>query len=248
MKKVWLIGVSLLVLGSAFFLAGCQGSTTTLTGFSSQQEGIWVTGQGEVTTTPDIFNLSLGVEAQDTTVDQAQTKAADAMNQVISALKDNGIAEEDIQTQNFSISQVTKWDQTRQESITTGYRVSNTVVAKVRDLDKAGDIIDAAARAGGDYTRINSMGFTIDDPTPYYEQAREKAMADALAKAKQLANLAGVTLGNPTYVSESLQYNSTSVIYRDVYMEAAPQASSTPITPGELEVSTTVQVTYAIVP
>ncbi|MFH0942402.1 MAG: SIMPL domain-containing protein [Chloroflexota bacterium] len=245
MKKLMLIGVSLLVLVGAVFLAGCQGSVTTLTGFSSQQQGIWVTGQGEVPATPDIFNLSLGIDAQDATVDQAQAKATDAMNRVISTLKSNGVAEKDIQTQHFSIGPVTKWDDTRQEPVTKGYQVSNMVVAKIRNLDKAGDIIDAVARAGGDYTRVNSIGFDIEDKSTYNEQAREKAMADALSKAQQLAKLAGVTLGKPTFVSESVQYNPSPISYRDF---AAPQASSTPISPGELKVSTTVQVTYDIVP
>lgn len=249
MNKLWLTGVCLVVLVGAALLAGCQGSTMTLSGFSTQQEGIWVTGQGEVTATPDIFNLSLGIQAEEPTVDQAQAEAIEAMNKVISTLKSNGIANKDIQTQNFIISPLTRWDQTRQEPVTTGYQVSNMVVAKIRDIDKAGEIVDAVALAGGDLTQIDSMGFTIDDPSTYYEQAREKAMVDALKKAQQLARLAGVTLGKLTYVSEQIQYNPSPIVYRD-FAEVVPAetATSTPISPGELKVNTTIQVTYAIVP
>lgn len=257
MKKGWLLGASLAIIMSLVVLAGCQGGTTTLSGFSTQQEGIWVSGQGEVETVPDIFNLSLGIEAREDTVDQAQTMAAVAMNQVMDTLKDNGVDEKDIQTQRFNISPITKWDRERDEQITTGYRVTNMVIAKIRILEhesypldyKAGIIIDAVARAGGDLTRINSMSFTIDDPAPYQETAREEAMADALSKAEQLAKLAGVTLGKPTYISESRQYQPP--VYRDAVMEevvSAPGAAPTPITPGEITVSATVQVTYAIIP
>lgn len=247
MKKVLFIGACLTLLLGAVFLAGCQGSTTTtLSGFSTQQQGIFVAGQGDVSAKPDIFNLSLGVEARDATVEQAQTKATDAMNKVISSLKNNGIAEKDIQTQNFSINPVYKFDDKTQESVITGYQVTNTVVAKVRNLDKAGDIIDTVALAGGDNTRINSIGFDIEDKSAYTEQAREKAMADALARAQQLAKLAGVTLGKPTFVSEQSQFFPPPIALRaDAGFGGA---ESTPISPGELKVSITVQVTYAILP
>ena len=61
------------------------------------------------------------------------------------------------------------------------------VTAKIREMDKVGSIIDAVAAAGGDYTRINNIAFSVDDPSPYYTEARQKAMADAKAKAEQLA-------------------------------------------------------------
>jgi uncharacterized protein len=248
MKKYWLIGACILALAGAIFLSGCQGGTTTINGLSSQQQGIMVTGEGDVMATPDIFNLSLGVQAEETTVEQAQAEAVAAMNKVIDTLKSNGIDDNDIQTQNFSISPVTKWDQNRQESVTTGYQVSNMVIVKVRDIDKAGEIIDAVALAGGDLVRVNSMGFSIDDPSEDYDMAREEAMADAFAKAQQLARLANVTLGKPTFISEQVQY-TPPIIYRDFSETAsAPSAAQTPISAGELEINASVQITYAIVP
>ena len=84
----------------------------------------------------------------------------------------------------------------------------------------------------------------MDDPSPYYEEARKEAIADAKAKAEQLAKLAGVRLGKPTYISEGTQ---VSPIYPRgaVYVEEAV-AAPTPISPGETEISLTVQVVYAI--
>lgn len=250
MKKGGLLATGLVIMMGVAVLSGCTGSVTTLSGFSTQPEGIWVTGRGEVAAVPDILNLSLGIEARKATVEQAQSQAAAAMNRVLETLKDNGIAEKDIQTQRFSISPITKWDRERDEPITTGYRVTNIVVAKIRDLDKAGGIIDAVAKAGGDLTRINSLGFSIDDPSPYQEKAREEAMADALLKARQLAQLGGVTLGKATYISE--QVAMPPIIYQERFaaesMMPAPTPAPTPVAPGGLTISATVQVTYAITP
>ena len=84
----------------------------------------------------------------------------------------------------------------------------------------------------------------MDDPSDYYEEAREKAMVDAKAKAKQLAKLGGVTLGKPTYISEGAQIPPD--IYPRAVYEAVAAAPSTPISPGEMEISLTVQIVYAI--
>jgi uncharacterized protein YggE len=120
------------------------------------------------------------------------------------------------------------------------------VTVKIRDIDKTGAVIDAVAKAGGDLTRIDSISFSIDDPSDYYEEARKKAVAEAKAKAKQLAGLAGVSLGKATYVSESTYTPSPITPVRMLEkMEAAP-AIETPISPGELEITLNVQIVYAI--
>jgi len=246
MKKGWFSAIGLTLVLTMVFLSGCTTTAALPKGiFSTQQEGIWVSGTGKVLAVPDIATLWLGIEAQEVSVAEAQAKATEAMNKVMDALSENGVAEKDIQTQRFSIHQVTRWDDIKQEEIVIGYRVSNMVTAKIRDIDKAGIIIDAVAQAGGDLTRIDSIAFSVDDPSAYYEEAREKAMEDAEAKAKQLAKLAGVTLGKPTYISEAIQ---VPPIYPErVYMEAAiPAPAPPPISPGEMEISLTVQVAYVI--
>ena len=246
MKKYWLVAVSLVLMLAVVGFSGCTAGPTTIgtVDVSSQQTGIWVNGTGEVTVTPDIATLSLGIEAQAATVAEAQAQAAVAMDAVRTALADSGVADKDIQTRHFSIYQVTRWDDFKDQQVVIGYRVTNMVTAKIRDVEQAGPVIDAVAAAGGDYTRINNISFSVDDPTPYYEQARQKAITDAKAKAGQLANLAGVNLGKPTYISEGTIY--PPVVYRDAGMEAMAPAPTTPISPGEIELSLTVQVAYAI--
>lgn len=252
-KWLWVVGLVALVV-PAVALIGCNAgdgqvsrtSSPLAINLNSQQEGIWVNGEGKVTVTPDIANVSLGIESQAATVTEAQNNAASAMDAVMNTLTENGVAKNDIQTQYFSISKVTRWDDNKQQEVVLGYRVTNTVTAKIRDIEKTGAIIDAVALAGGDLTRINNIYFSVDDPTAYHEEARAKAMADASNKAEQLASLAGVKLDKATYISENLYFPPTP-IYRGPVMEAAPAASPmTPISPGETEITLTVQVTYAI--
>ncbi len=214
--------------------------------FPQQQTGIWVTGLGEATATPDIAILRLGVEAREDTVAESQAKASEAMSQVMESLKENGVAEQDIQTQHFSIYPITQWDERRNKEEVIGYRVTNTILAKIREVDKAGDVIDAVGEAAGDLIRIQDISFTVDNPTKYYEEARANAMQNAKDKAAQLAESSGVELGEPTYIWEGAAYRpqSNKEYYRGG--EYAAPAPETPISPGELKISVSVQVAYAI--
>ena len=250
MKNTWWL-ILCLVAVVALGAVGCaRGGSATVA--PQQQTGIWVTGQGEVMAVPDVAELRLGVEVQADTVAGAQAQASDAMGKVEQALKDNGVAEKDIQTQQFSISPVTKWISDRDEQEIVGYRATNIVVAKIRDRDyesrpldyRTGIIINAVAEAGGDFTRIQGVSFDVDDKTPYYEEARSKAVADANNKAKQLAELAGVGLGKATFVSEGGGYSS---IQTDYVNEIAAPKATTPISPGELKIAVYVQAIYEMV-
>lgn len=247
MKKIWSVAIGLALVLAVVGLVGCSaGGTAPSINLNSQQEGIWVSGTGEVTAVPDIATLRLGIQAQETSVAEAQSKAAGAMDRVMAALTDSGVAKKDIQTQYFNIQQVTRWDNEKGQQIVIGYQVTNMVTAKIREIDKVGTIVDAVASAGGDLTRIDSIGFSVDDPSVYYEEARQKAIADARARAEQLANLAGVKLGKPTYISESAQV-PPPIYAQGVYEKAAGAlVVETPISPGEMKISLNVQLTYAI--
>jgi uncharacterized protein YggE len=250
MKKKWFFVIAAIIpILAVTMLTGCGATAADLgeitqLSVSSQQQGIWVSGQGEVSAAPDIATIRLGIEAEAESVSDAQAQATGAMNNVLDTLKSNGIADKDIQVQQFSINKVTKWDRIEEEEEVTGYRVTHMVTVKIRDIDKAGDIIDDVAEAGGDLTRIDSINFSIEDPTDYYEEARKEAVEDAEAKAKQLASLAGVSLGKATYISESSYYSPyTSRASYDMVEEAV---GGTTISPGELDISTTVQIAYSI--
>ncbi len=259
MNKIWLAVVGVVLILAVAGLAGCSAGGA-LAGdvfgvninLNPQQQGLWVSAEGKVTAVPDIAILNLGVEAQETTVAEAQAAATEAMDKVVQALKDQGIDDKDIQTQYFNITNVTRWveqfqNEGKEEVI--GYRVTNTVTAKVREVEKAGDVIDAVVAAGGDLIRINNIGFTIDDPRPYYEQARDEAVEYAAAKAEQLADKAGINLGKVTYMTESNYFPGP--IYRnysiaDSALGVPAPAIDTAISAGELEITTVIQMAYAI--
>lgn len=251
MKNKILLGVGVVVILLLSVLSGCSAATeskqpiTVNTG--SQQTGIWVTGEGKVTVTPDIATLSIGVYAQSDNVSAAQAQASASMDKVMTALTGNGIDKKDIQTQNFSIQQVTKWDDKSQTQIVIGYSVTNTVVAKIRTLDKVGTIVDASVVAGGDLIRINGIDFSKDDMTQDYIQARDLAMQKAKAKADQIAKDSGVTLDKPTYISENQYtpvYNTANSFKAD--MASGATAPTTSISPGQLDITLDVQVAYGI--
>ena len=252
MNRVWLAVVGLVLL-TAVVITGCstqapvtaQSPSELQVNVSGQQEGIWINGTGKVTAIPDTATLSLGVESQETSVAAAQERAAEAMNSIIGVLKDKGIEDRDIQTQHFNIQRVTRWDNDRQQETVVGFRVTNIVNVKIRNVDEAGPVIDAVAAAAGDLVRINGISFSVEDPTAYQDEARTKAVADARAKAEQIAALAGVQLGKPIYITESTY--QPGHIFRQVYAEAAPMpAMDTSISAGELDVIANVQIVYEI--
>jgi hypothetical protein len=254
MKKlgiVAMVGLALIVLVAS--LAGCAEGSSPLgaapsdfkLSLNSQQTGIWVNGMGKVSAAPDIATLRLGIEAQSMKVVDAQAQAAEAMDKVMKALKDSGIADKDIQTQSFNISKVTRWLDKEQREELVGYRVTNIVQAKVRAMNKVGATIDAVATAGSDLTRIDGVSFSVEDPTTYQDVARQKAMAQAEAKAKQMADLSGAKLGKPTYITESVYYPQPIYAGYDK-MSAAPAMAETPISAGELDITVNVQIVYSI--
>jgi hypothetical protein len=261
-----LVGVAL--LGSIGYVSSTSASASVSTPYEtnpqslsseqivydSQSTGIWVSGQGTVTAVPDMAILSIGVEAEAATVDEAMDEAAVAMDRVIASLHANGVAENDIKTQWFDIYPINEWVDVDYSvkswiedgyEILVGYQVTNMVTVKIRNVEATGQVIDAAAKAGGDLIRINGVSFTVDDPSIYEGEARAQAIADARAKAQQLASLAGVHLGSPFYISESGGFYP---IYQDYYGMGVMEAARVPtsISPGETEITLTVQMAFAI--
>lgn len=252
MKRILLIGI-ILILIAVFAMSGCDSlsapSIKSAPANSSQNTGIWVTGEGEVTIAPNLAVLSLGVEAQADTV-------ADAYNDAIHSMASIGKAigeQVDLETGVFSISQLTRYDGDEGTQTITGYRVTNTVTAKIRTesfesmtLDaKVSLLLDTAVKAGGDYIRIQGLSFTVEDPSVYYDEARVNAAADAQAKAEKLAEEFGRKLGEVTYINES--------VYSPYYDRTDSLGFSTesgsilpPISPGETTVTVIMQVAYSI--
>ncbi len=203
---------------------------------------ISVTGVGRVAAAADLLLLSLAVETQAVTISDALIENNKQAAAVLSALKDHGIQERDIQTTQLSINPVMERQapgDTHPPKI-VGYRIRNGLSAKLRDIQGAGAVIDAAVQAGGDATRIEGVSFSFADPSSLLGEARKRAIDDARDRAQQLTDGFGVGLGNVISISES------NLSGRPTTREFAFAADSTPILPGESEVALQVTVSYEI--
>lgn len=245
MKRIIIIVSTLVVALLILGLAGCGITASSNDTATNQTSGIWVTGEGKVTVVPDIALLYVGVETEANTVAEAQQQANTAMDAVQRALKNNGIADNDIKTQYFSINPVRNYNPQTGDQNVTGYLVSNTLTVKIRKVDDAAKIIDAVTAAGGNSIVINGITFTIDDPTNSQKQAREKALENAKMKAQEIADKAGLTLGEPTFLNET---SSSSPYYSGGMgvMIPAPVVMQSSINTGETEITVYIQVAYSI--
>ena len=253
------------VLGIAALIAvgtACSnGDTSTGSGIASPSallapgggSGIFVTGQASVTVEPDLALLTIGVETRADTVAQARADAATAMEDIVEAVKDHGLEEEDVQTQSFNIwpeyvyPEIGSGEIRGNQPVLVGYTVRNTAVIKIRDIAAVGTIIDDVAEAGGDATRIEGIGFSIEDPEPFMAQLREEAVQDAKEKAEHLASLSEVSIGDLTFISEAGGAPVARSFTDDAFAfaEAAP-AATTPISGGELQLGLSVQAVFEI--
>ena len=206
--------------------------------------GITVVGVGKASGAPDVAKISVGVATQADTVQQAVAENKAKMTLLLDALKALGVADKDIQTSNYSVY-------TERQSVPspegkgavgpTIFHVNNQVNVTVRDVNKLGDALDKTVAAGAN--NIYGISFSVDDPTKLQADARTEAIADAKARAESLAKLAGVTLGDVVSVSEVI---GSSVPMYDARAAMGMGGGGTPVQPGELEVSMSIQVTFAI--
>jgi uncharacterized protein YggE len=211
---------------------------------NEETAGVNVSGSGSAFGEPDVALLSLGVSAEAETVGEARAQASDAMNKMIESMKGNGVEEKDIQTSRFSVQPVYDYP-INSRPVLRGFTVDNIATAKLREIDDTGKVIDDALTAGGNLARIESLSFTIDDPTALEDEAREEAMAEARHKAEALAAAGGVDLGAPRMISES--GGPTPIPFSaGAARELAADEAGTPIQIGELEVQVSVQVVYGL--
>lgn len=240
---------SAILAGAAALLAlgvACTPTTeVTVAGEGTATQGIAVNGEGKVSVRPDIGLLNLGVEVTAPTVAEARDQAATAMDAMQTAMNDEGVADEDIQTQFFNIYPQYNYSESSPPTI-IGYIVSNQVQVKVRNLDSVSNVLDASIAAGGDAVRVNGISFTVENPDEFLADARREAVAKARANAEILADAAGVSLGKAISINEST--NSGGGYYPAMETRASAQdaGGASPVNPGEQELIVNVYVVYAI--
>jgi len=202
-----------------------------------------VNGVGRVKAEPDVADISLGVTKQGKEAAEAANKAAEAMDSMVTALLDMGVDENDIQTTNLSLSP--RYDRNKDPAPIVAWEANNMVSVTIRDIDSVGAVVDAATDAGA--TNVNGISFRVEDPTEAEAAARSAAVADAKAKADQLAADAGVTITGIVSISESGGQQPQPIYMARNEMAMMDSAgASTPVMPGEVELSVNVYIQYEI--
>jgi uncharacterized protein YggE len=245
-KKNLIAIMLVFILGLA--LAACNGALPTQAATVGQAQpageaagGITVVGQGTAYGQPDTATVVVGVDTFAPTVAEATAQNQTTLDNVMAALTEAGIAAEDIQTTNYSLYAEQIYGDRGPEGI-AGYRVSNQVNVKIRDISAVGDVLAAVTEAGAN--AIYGVNFSVADPAALEAEARAAAMEDARLRAESLAELGGVALGDIRVISEVVGQPVMPLGGGGFAMEQA--ASAPGISPGQLSYQVQVQVTYGI--
>ncbi|WP_293572878.1 SIMPL domain-containing protein [Phaeobacter sp.] len=210
-------------------------------GETAKDRHIAVTGQAQISVAPTLATIVLGVSEEAEEAGLAMRATSTKMVDVVDALRDAGIAAEDMQTQQISLNPVwtrdPRYDDGR--SRITGFAASNTLSVRVRDLDRLGEILDQVLMVGANEFR--GLNFGVSNPAAVQDQIRAAAVLDARRKAQQLADAAGVALG-PVRVINDRDVGRGRPAFA---MEMARDVS-VPIEAGELTFEHSVSVVFDI--
>ena len=216
---------------------------------AEEKNTITVSGTGEIYVKPDLAIINFSVITEAKTVGEALNNNAQKMNAVIEAVSNQGIDDKDLKTTNFNIYPRYEWYERSEfypqgKRVLAGYEVRQTLEVKVRDIGKISQVIDSAVDAGAN--QVNNLSFTIDEQDEFKKQAREKAIKEAKAKAKEIANPLGVHLVKITGFSES----AVIPIPRSFNFEGEAMGIGSGGVPqietGENKIEVTVSITYEI--
>ncbi len=220
---------------------------------SSEQpvRNVSVSGQGQIDLQPDLAIIEVGVNTQAKDASAALSQNNTKMTALITALKQAGVADQDIQTNvvqlqpQYSSTDSAGTGQAGSSSPVTlpqliGYQATNLVSVRSKALDKLGGLLDAVVKAGGN--RIDGIRFEVSDPSQALDQARQAAWNDARHKAEQLAQLAGAQLGDVMTINETS--NTPVPIARNTFMASA--SANVPIQPGSQTIQVDIQVTWSL--
>ncbi|KAI0557599.1 outer membrane protein 28 kDa [Gracilaria domingensis] len=227
----WLLFASVL-LSFAFCQSNAQAVPRTIT----------VSGEGSVSTSPDLATVNTGVQTTAVTPQAALAANNEQFEQVLAVLAEQGIESADIQTTSFNVFPQTQFGPNGEAQGISGFQVTNQVQITVRDLDNLGTILDALVAAGSN--SISGVSFGIADDTEPRNRARGLAVADATSQAQVLAEAAGVSVGNIIAISEQTisqpQFSAGS-------LAAFGSSGSVPIASGELQIQESVFLQFALV-
>lgn len=202
-----------------------------------------VTGEGQSTTAPDLATVSVGVTTKAPTAAQAMAENSAKQARVIEAVKAQGIAPRDLQTQGLNLSPVQDYSRDNQPPKISSYQAQNIVSVRVHQVDKLGSVLDALIGAGA--TDVQGIVFSREDDAGARDEARTEAVKDARRRAEVMAHAAGMDLGPLLSLTESGDQG------RPVPMAAMARdykAESTPVEAGELTLGARVDAVWALAP
>jgi uncharacterized protein YggE len=211
----------------------------------SGSPGINVGGKAKVAGTPDTLRLDLSVVASATSVSEALASANRSASAVQKSLFDNDVQKKDLQTSGLNIQPEYDYSNNAAPRL-KGYQVTESIGAKLRDLGRAGDVIGKAIGAGGNAIRVNGISLDLEDTGALVSSARDKAFADAKAKAEQYARAAGRSLGDVISISEDVTTPTPVPMPYGLNATSAKDMASVPIEPGSQDVSVSVTVLFAL--
>lgn len=238
-KRGVLIAVSVL----AVVLTGCSiGGGDTYNGADAGTQGVTVQATGTVKVVPDGVSFTFSVNVLAANTDEALMKVAQGSEKARKALEDAGVVSEDFSTQNVSVYPENTYSTDGSAGSISGYRGNQAFAVTLRDTAKAGDIVDAVVAAVGNSVRIDSVVPILLDTQDATDDAREKAVKAAQAKAESYADLLDTELGDLQYITEisSPSWEARAVVGSNDMATSA----KTEIDLGVQDVSVTVEVRY----
>jgi len=239
MKNLILSSVAMALAMAVPTAATAQGAATVQPLAGTRLD---VSATGEVSRVPDLAIISAGVQTLQPTATAAIEENATRMERVRAALKRAGIADKDIQTSSISLNPEYRYAE-NQPPVLTGYRASNTVNVKFRDLKRSGAILDALVREGAN--QLNGPSLTIDKPEEAYDEARVKAIAVGQRRAELYARALGKRVVRILSISESGASfpGPMPVAYA---RDSAMSVAKTEISPGTQDIQVNVSMSFEL--
>ncbi|MDO5371419.1 SIMPL domain-containing protein, partial [Paracoccus sp. (in: a-proteobacteria)] len=203
-----------------------------------------VQGEGRASVAPDLATVSLGVTTQAPTAAQAMADNAARQTAVIEALRAQGVAPADLQTQGLNLSPIQDYSREGQPPVITGYQAQNIVTARIRDLPRLGEMLDAMVGAGA--TDVQGIGFSREDAAATEDRARTAAVTEARRRAGVIAEAAGMEVGPLLSLTDTSMSGSPRPMA--MMARAAEADASTPVETGELTLTAQVTGVWTLLP
>lgn len=204
---------------------------------------ITVSGEAKVVTAPDMATLSLGATGAGQDALTAMNVTSEALEAVIARLQSSGVEDRDIQTSSLRLNRKASWDREKDQEIFQGYEASNMLTIRVRDLSTLSAVLGAVLSDGAN--NLSGLTWGVQDTQAVEDEARRRAVKDAMAKAALYAEAAGVVLGDVM----SIRDTATPIVGPSLGRAApmmADMASDVPVAAGEIEASANITMVFAI--